>query len=234
MSKSETSLERIREMATAFLLLDIKPTKVDFIATHPFTSSWISYLEEEGVVDLHDDEVADRWRNVIKEDIHKMDVKGIFFLFNKPYILSFLKHTERFLSDDDLGTVLGIFWQSIEQTSLDKNISGTDIIKMFKRANKEKLMDEDERKIFDSLPEQITVYRGVTSYNKNNKKAFSWTTEREVAEWFANRFNTGTGEIWTITVPKERILCAFEGGEREVIVNLYNYKDINKMTVEKI
>lgn len=235
MSKSETCLDRIREMAMAFLFLDIKPTKVDFIASHPFTSSWFTaFPTENGIVNLRDTENADKWREKVKSNIETATVKEIFFMLNKPYILSFLKFTERYLSDDDLGMILGIFWQSIEQISLDNSLSGKEIVKMFKRANKETMMDEDERKIFDSLPEQVTVYRGVTSYNKRQTKAFSWTTDKQIAEWFANRFNTGTGEVWTLTVPKERILCAFEGREKELIVNLYNYKDINQMTVEKV
>lgn len=234
MNKIETDLEKIKEMAIAFLMVEIEPTKIDFIASHPFTSSWFSYIDGEGIVDLHDNEVADRWRKEIKKTIQKLDLKGIFFLLNKPYILNFLKFTEKYLSDEDLGTILSIFWQTIEQISLDNSISGTHIVKIFKRASKETLMNEDERKIFNSLPEQVTVYRGVTSYNKNKKKAFSWTTDKEIAEWFANRYNTGTGEVWTLTVPKERILCAFEGREKEVIVNLYNYKNAEQMIVHKL
>ena len=42
MNKIETDLEKIKEMAIAFLMVDIEPTKVDFIASHPFTSSWFS------------------------------------------------------------------------------------------------------------------------------------------------------------------------------------------------
>lgn len=233
MSRKKTDLGKIREWAEAFLYTDIQSTKIDFVASHPFTDSWITFLpRESGIVDLHDEENSKKWREAIKKEIEETDVFGIFLMLNRPYILNFLKFSANYLSDDDLGFVLGSLWQTIEQISLDDSITGKQIVKWFERASNSKLMDEEELARLNSLPELVTVYRGVTSYNRRKKKAFSWTTDRKIAEWFANRFNTGTGEVWTITVPKERILCAFGGKEKELIVNLYGYKC--NMEVEKV
>lgn len=231
----KTNIEKIREMAVAFLSVDIKPTKVSFIATHPFTNSWMVYITETNeMISLREENNIIVWRKSLEKAINSSDVESIFYMLHKPYILNFLKFTERYMSDDDLGKILGVFWQSIEQISLDTSISGNDIIRLFKRASKNTLMSEEEREIIKSLPEQVTIYRGVTAYNNKKKNAFSWTTDRSVAEWFAKRFDTGTGEIWTLTVPKERVLCAFSGSEKELIVNLYRYKNIKDISIEKV
>lgn len=206
--KKKTDLNYVRKIAECFLDTDIIETQVPFVAHHPFTSSWTVYIKDDGfkLVDLHEAEHAAKWRNYYKEEIRNADLLEIFAMLNKPYILNFLKFVANSLSDEDLGLVLGSFWQSIEVISLDNSITGREIVKWFSRADKNALMNDNEREIFDSLPEQITIYRGVTSYNKKKKKAFSWTTNKEIALWFANRFSTGTGEVWTMTVPKDRIV----------------------------
>ena len=48
------------------------------------------------------------------------------------------------------------------------------------------IMTEEERAHLASLPEQITVYRGVG--NPEHQQGFSWTLDRQRAEWFAQRF----------------------------------------------
>ena len=181
------------------------------------------------LVDLHDEESVDKWRKEVEQRINETNLLGLFLLFNSPYILNFLKFTANDISNEDLGEVLRCFWRSIEQISLDKSVTGMEIVSWFRRADKHTLMDEEDLQFFNDLPEIVTVYRGVTDYNNKKKKAFSWSVDRKIAEWFANRFSTGTGEVWTMTVPKERILCYYGGKEQEVIVNLYGYKEDMKI-----
>lgn len=237
--KNETNLVYINAIANCLLDKDIEETQVSFIASHPFTNTWTTCLMDDKansyeLVDLHNQEHAAKWRKYVRKEIGKTNLLGVFTMLNKPYRLNFLKLIADSLSNEDLGKILGHFWQTTEVISLDNSITGKDIISWFNRADKKTLMTDKERKIFDSLPEQITVYRGVTDYNKRKKKAFSWTIDKKVALWFANRFNTGTGEVWTMIVPKERVLCVFEGNEREIVINLYGNKDICKMIVEKV
>lgn len=71
------------------------------------------------------------------------------------------------------------------------------------RGSREWLMNEDERKAFAELPDMVTVYRGGTD---GYEHGLSWTTERRVAEFFANRFNA-QGEVWHATLPKTSFLC---------------------------
>lgn len=228
----KTDLGKIREIAKAFLYVDIAETKLPFLASHPFTNSWCVMVgkgQTWNIVDLHDEANAKKWREEVSGHIDKSELIGIFLLINKPYILNFLKYTVTYLSDEDLGLVLGNFWQLIEQISLDDSVTGKEIVSWFRRANKKVLMNDEERAFIDALPDTVTIYRGVTSYNRKKKKAFSWSVDPEIAEWFAGRFNTGTGEVWERNIPKERILCYFGGKEQEVIVNLYGYSDNMKV-----
>ena len=90
---------------------------------------------------------------------------------------------------------------------------------MFRSIDPQMLMDEEERGLFQSLDDVVTVYRGVTSYNAQNVKALSWTLNREVAEWFAHRFGQN-GTVYEAQVKKENIYAVFLGrNEEEVIVD---------------
>lgn len=228
-----TNLEKIKSVARAFLYVEIAETRVDVVASHPFTNSWIVWLPGHEPIDLHDEKNASEWRKRIGQLIDKADLIRVFLLMNPPYILNFLKYTARYMSDEDLGRVLGGFWNNIEQISLDTSVTGQDIISWYKRADNKTLMDDEDRAVFNSLPDEVTIYRGVTSHNRRKTKAFSWSIDKQVAEWFAKRFDTGTGEVWTLTVPKERILCYYGGSEKEAIVNLYGYNkpiDVTKIS----
>lgn len=95
------------------------------------------------------------------------------------------------------------------------------------------LMDANEVAFLNSLPDTVTLYRGVTKINHTRYKALSWTVDYETAVWFANRYRNyepegGIHEVWTVIVPKERILASFtedgKDNEGEVIVNLYGEK----------
>ena len=66
------------------------------------------------------------------------------------------------------------------------------------------------------LPSTLTVYRGVTDYNSDNSEALSWTTEKDVAEWFSKRYGQN-GTVLEAQKEKEHIY-AFFGGESGVIV----------------
>lgn len=129
-----------------------------------------------------------------------------------------------------MGEIIKNIWCRIENISSNSNIN--EIIKLLEKANKNTLMTKNEQTYLNNLPEKVTLYRGVTEINRYNKKALSWTTDKNVALWFANRFKTDYRAIWTITIPKSLILCYFETSEKECIVNLKNHK--TKIKIEEI
>lgn len=80
-------------------------------------------------------------------------------------------------------------------------------------------MDEEEQQVYDSLEDAVTVFRGVTPYNRRNIKVLSWTLDRRTAEWFAHRFGE-EGTVYEAKIRKEHIHAYFNGrNESEVIVD---------------
>ena len=105
-----------------------------------------------------------------------------------------------------MAEVLACRWQQLEYISNNAVASTHKILKWFRFADKKELMDEEEYQRFLNLPEEVTIYRGVSEYNRKYKKAVSWTLNKEQ-------------EVWEVTVPKKCILCYF-ATEDEVIVDL--------------
>jgi hypothetical protein len=82
--------------------------------------------------------------------------------------------------------------------------------------------------------EPLTVYRGVggDAHFLSGKYGLSWTTDPNVAHWFANRFAIlhGPGAVYTAEVEPKHVLGMFNGcQESEVVVdpwrNLQEYLD---------
>ena len=65
----------------------------------------------------------------------------------------------------------------------------------------------------------VTVYRGENHESADEDHAFSWTLKPETAEFFANRFNKGAGDVLSKDInPTEIIDYLTSRGEAEVIV----------------
>jgi hypothetical protein len=90
---------------------------------------------------------------------------------------------------------------------------------------REYLMLPDEMEYLKTLPEQITIYRGMTE-NELKQKSFgcSWTLKKEVAEFFANTYqrNFATSHlkkvVHEITIDKSEVIAFFNNrNEFEII-----------------
>ena len=217
-----SDLEKIREIAISFLYLDINfDERIPFIVHHPFTNSSVGSIKENGkleLVDLSIEENKNKWRKQFEQIINESSLTQLFIMMNKPYRLTFLKYIMPYISKEDCGIILNTYWLSIEDISGDKNVSTRDIVKIFKYADKRTLLSENNYEFYKSLPERITLYRGVTNHNKDKKQAMSYTTDIEVARWFAKRFKS-QGEIWKINIPKRKVLSVINSNEKEVIVD---------------
>ena len=91
------------------------------------------------------------------------------------------------------------------------------------------LMSEEELEAFRNFPDELTVYRGVNQLSQKNVRAFSWTLSPEVAERFANRFQTDDRIIYRANINKKDVFAYFAGGEAEIIVNPSKLKKVTAL-----
>lgn len=233
--KKETDLDCIKSTARTFLYLDINESPYGaMLVQHPFTNSGLVCLQNdkghEFVNLLEDDNALVRWRDLMKDRIQECEnVYQLYLLVNKPYRIAFLKYTVDFMSRDDMSQILADIWIGTESPNLDPNMSKAKLVSLFKKANPNELMNEDELRIFNQLADTVTIYRGVTSYNADNIKALSWTLDYDKAEWFANRFGEEDGTVYEAEIEKAHILAYFNRrNESEVIVDPKHLIDIEE------
>mgnify|MGYP001025547956 FL=1 len=73
--------------------------------------------------------------------------------------------------------------------------------------------------------EEIVIYRGEASKSSSYKNALSWTKNKNVASFFANRFDSN-GKIYQGIVRVSDIYYDYECSEEEVLVNSKYIRDI--------
>lgn len=188
-----------------------------------------SYLQQQikqmdGITFIHCPEIVDlyydwpqtnkllntRYHAVKKERelaLSNNDYMTYIFLTTKPYrldaFLYILNNTN--CPYEDLADILLKVWMQIECPSINKNI-WTNLFMHFKDSN---VFQNTKRK----LPKKITVWRGGTS------DGLSWTTDKEVAVKFANRFHDYKREIHCRHVHKSDVICFLEDrSESEIII----------------
>ncbi len=208
---TETDLKKLKALSHSLLELDIQTTKMSpLVVKHLFTNSGIVGLRKEdgniAVTDLTSDPAALRvWREQCRRLIDGAEKPfELFLMITKPYKLGFLKYAAPFLSEHDTALFLPQAWTTTESPNSDPNLSKRELLSLFRSADPQKLMDEEEYELFRSLEDVVTVYRGVTPYNAKNVKALSWTLNRDTAEWFAYRYGE-QGTVYEAQIPKEHM-----------------------------
>lgn len=164
-----------------------------------------------------------RYKGFIEE---AENIDAVFLLINRPYRLQFLELIQGVLSPDEMGELLAYLWVDSENPN-NSAVPLSTLIRWFKNASKQSLMDAEELAYYDSLPDEFTVYRGIGS--KTNQKGISYTLNLEQAEWFANRFQQD-GYVLTGTVKKKDVLAYLNGREEQtVLIEPKNIADLHKM-----
>lgn len=121
----------------------------------------------------------------------------------------------------EFSTLLKYWWV---MTEFPNQHQKEHLIEMFEMADKDIMMDvEDQPEQLDKMPDMVRVYRGVQDCNpktlKMKIKALSWTTSKEKAEWFGNRWKKG-GRVYTAIIPKKDIFIFSNARqEQEVVLN---------------
>ena len=228
---SETNLDKIKEIAIDFLYLKVEPTpEFPMFLMHPFFSTPVVNIPDENddltLINILDSkENLDKARKIYKENIMLCDnVFQIIMAMRDADKRTFFMYIKDYLSNEDFSKLLKEIWICTESPNFDINVKITEMKQWFKKADKKILMDEDDWEIFDKMPDEVTIYRGITS--DEYYKALSWTTNKKQAEFFATRYDSD-GTIFTAKINKKDILAAFES-ESEVIVDYDKIYDIEE------
>ena len=238
MAVQKSDNKKVREMFQIFLRLPLGETAMSpMIVAHPiFDSGTYPIMDEDGNIELldiyNDNKNCEKAINYVEANIlpSVTDIFSALMIIRKPYRLSFLKYCKDFLSKEDFSVALGDVWCTVESASFDKNVSLNELVRWFKKCDKNKLMNKEELSYLDSLPDEVSVYRGIGGNGSN--KGLSWTDNYDLAVWFAKRWNTKNGYVIKGKVKKADILAYFSGragsvvsenGETELIIA---YEDI--------
>lgn len=145
---------------------------------------------------------------------NQRDYRAALLLVERPFRLEYaLKYLPHVTTDEYWECVSWVWMDSEAPCRANEWIWRT----LFTgRGGNPSLTDQD----FQALPEVITVYRG------GNALSLSWTTDRDKAEWFADRFGNDES-VWMGTVEKRHILHAENGrGESELVIDPYHVQEI--------
>ena len=241
--KKSTDLNSLKEVAGCLLYTDVhRVENYPFLVKHPFTDSAFAAIAknpekvtENKVINILESESnLNRWREYVAEQIDSAEsADEIYSRITKPYRLTFMKYAGKYLSEKNFAEMLCAAWVSSENPNSDVNVSQSELLQMFRSADKSLLMTAEERKRLNELDDPVTVYRGVTPYNAKSVKAMSWTLDYEKALWFSKRFDSD-GTVYTAEIEKSNILALFDGrDESEIVVepayllNIEEYEEEN-------
>jgi hypothetical protein len=93
------------------------------------------------------------------------------------------------------------------------------LIRLKEKPSFDLVINEDDRKVFNELPEELTIYRGTTEDEDEDTDSLSWTIDKKQAEWFANRFNKDKPKVIERKIKKSEVLSFYNGrSENEIII----------------
>lgn len=223
--KLTTDLENVKKIAKCLLNIEIYETDYSpMIVSHPFTKSGIVLIpnnkNDADFMNIIENKTAFvKWKNLISKHIDSScDIFQIYSMLNDAYSLEFFDAISEYLSSYDFSRLLVNVWVKSDYANLNRNVSKKKMLQYFKQADPNILMNEDELKTFLSLEDNVTIYRGVTSYNRHNIKALSWTLNFQTAKWFADRYEEN-GTVYSANIDKRHIYAYFDSNEEEVIVD---------------
>ena len=136
------------------------------------------------------------------------------FLHERPYRINAFQDIKKDLDNKTYWRLLSNIWTDTENSWQD--IETWKKLFKSKRNKKENLMGGQELATYESLDNELIIYRGcVKGLNENG---LSWTLNKDQAEWFAKRFDKD-GIVIEKRINKKNIVAYFNSrGEEEVVV----------------
>lgn len=181
----------------------------------------ITHSNFEEVVNLF----LKRYRQIFDDNDGEKKFTSILIMINKPYRIEIFTMMQHLLSEKSYNELLNWVWTSTEfphQISL-RRLNG-----LFKRINHSYFMNDEELEIYNNLPDNVEIYRGIQG-PKAKVKALSWTLSLDKAKWFAKRFDYN-GKVFKTKISKKDIYAYCNGmGEEEIIIKPFKLKNFEEV-----
>ena len=150
----------------------------------------------------------------VQNAIENKDIEMFIYLHERPYRHdALLKAYGEWWTpdlDEDYWNQVARVW--IDSENIYQNKYSWRSLLTEQYSNPNLMMNEEEKIFFDSLPDEITIFRGGM-----DDKGFSWTLDKDRACWFANRWNQDQ-EVFEKTINKSDALAYLNGrNESEII-----------------
>lgn len=230
----KTDLKKVKEEVK--MLLRAVPIKVTngMFTSHPMANTIHNCVPDENNkpkwVDISKEKDKQEWLKFCDKRIDECEkAHEILMFIMKPYRLTMLKYCKPYIEKKEFSECLADAWVMSENPNDDVNCPVSELIGWFKEADQRSLMSDKEYKVWKSLPNKMTLYRGVA--NGHNPKGLSWTLKREKAEWFRDRwkdssiFAKNDRYLLQAEVNKKDCFCYFNSrGEEEIVVNTSKIK----------
>lgn len=185
--------------------------------SHPFIEEGVSFNLKTGeVVNLIEDEDALKKEKALRlKRMKNMSPLQIAFCVSKPYRMLYLSLAFPYLTKKERSEIMHEVWISVENINNNVNVPQMEILKMLRRCNSKHLMGQENYEVYEKLPDTFTVYRGLQENAQED--GLSWTLSKDVAEWFANRFDN-EGKIIEKVIHKSEVIAYFNDRDEEEIV----------------
>ena len=231
--KTETNLDAIKE--TSKLLFNAVPIEESefSIVIHPYVNSLYNFNPETRKLTIYgsgamtDYDIGEApwfpYKEKLFEFLDAGDIYRILGMVNSGWKMTWFKYCSQFMNQKDFGELLAYCWVQQENPNQDANVSRQEAVEYFREAKKRYLMEPEDYKVYKSLPDVVTVYRGVAKGRE--RYGLSWTANRDKAEWFQTRFK-GDNYLLKADVPKQSILAYFNTrDEDELVVDVFSIMD---------
>jgi hypothetical protein len=143
------------------------------------------------------------------------------WLHERPHRLAAMEVVADDMSDPGYWRLLRAIW--VDSENIGQNAERWGSFLRSQRQSRSEMMTAGEAAALAAMPDNVEVFRGVGSETESDH-GWSWTLNRETAEWFARRFaalseRAGCPSVKSATVSKSDVV-AYMGsrGEEEVLI----------------
>lgn len=191
----------------------VKETSLGPVFRHPLLAQpWVN-VEQAAWINW----MVEHKQKFMEECRQKKKWEAVLAHYETYYLLDGFVEEARHVNDATYWKLLAYVYTKQEQLWPNRKM----LLQLLQapRPQRDKLMERSEHRAFSKLPESFPAYRGFIG---QRGKGLSWTTDREKAVWFAERFacleHLGKPRLASGHVVKKDVLAYFTRREESEIV----------------